>query len=81
MSQCAHVCQRNVRFEHWLYIRTYHDYYHLFSQEMLFDLQQDPHEQYNLANKYPEICREAVYFLNLWHDHIMKTSESSIDPL
>ena len=25
VSQCAHVCQRSVRFDDWLYIRTYHD--------------------------------------------------------
>ena len=81
VSQCAHVCQRSVRFDHWMYIRTYHDGYHLFPQEMLFDLHQDPHEQFNLASKYPEICRQAVYFLNEWHDQLMKTSESAIDPL
>src|SRR5699024_469787 len=42
-SQCAHVCQRSVRFDDWLYIRTYHDGYHLFDQEMLFDLKADPY--------------------------------------
>ena len=38
LSQCAHVCQRSVRWGDWLYMRTYHDGYHLFPQEMLFDV-------------------------------------------
>ncbi|MBL4574733.1 MAG: sulfatase, partial [Opitutaceae bacterium] len=29
ISQCAHVCQRGVRWGPWLYIRTYHDGFHL----------------------------------------------------
>ncbi|MDF2653386.1 MAG: sulfatase, partial [Paenibacillus sp.] len=49
VSQCAHVCQRSVRFGDYLYIRTYHDGYHLFDKEMLFNLKEDPHEQHNLA--------------------------------
>ena len=28
ISQNAHVCQRSVRFDKWLYIRTYHDGYY-----------------------------------------------------
>ena len=50
MSQCAHVCQRSVRFDDWLYMRSYHDGYHLFPQEMLFHLATDPHEQRNVAD-------------------------------
>ncbi|MCM3630765.1 sulfatase-like hydrolase/transferase [Paenibacillus glycanilyticus] len=49
LSQCAHVCQRSVRFGDWLYIRTYHDGYHLFDKEMLYNLSEDPYEQANLA--------------------------------
>ena len=49
ISQCAHVCQRSVRFGPWIYIRTYHDGHHLFPKEMLFNLDDDPHEQNDLA--------------------------------
>ena len=45
ISQCAHVCQRSVRWADWLYMRTYHDGFHLFPQEMLFDIAGDPYEQ------------------------------------
>lgn len=81
VSQCCHVCQRAVRFDKWIYIRTYHDGYHLFSDEMLFDLKDDPHEQFNLAKAHPEICRQAVAYLNEWHDEMMRTMDSPIDPL
>lgn len=83
ISQCCHVCQRGVRFGDWLYIRTYHDGYHLFPDEMLYNLREDPHEQYNLAEERPEKCKEAVYLLNQWHDDMMKTMPAPYvsDPL
>ncbi len=81
VSQCAHVCQRSVRFGDWLYIRTYHDGYHLFDKEMLFQLHDDPYEQNNLAEDRRDICREAVYLLNEWHDEMMQTMNSDVDPL
>jgi choline-sulfatase len=80
ISQCCHVCQRSVRWAHWLYMRTYHDGYHLFPQEMLFDLENDPHEQTNLADQHPELCREGLWRLGRWHDAQMhKMSEYSTD--
>jgi hypothetical protein len=62
-------------------VRTYHDGFHLFSDEMLFDIDSDPHEQFNIASKYPDVCRQAVYYLNEWHDKMMKSMDSPIDPL
>ncbi|WP_274649541.1 sulfatase [Paenibacillus humicola] len=81
ISQCAHVCQRSVRFGDWLYIRTYHDGYHLFDKEMLFDIKQDGHEQHNLAAQRPDLCREAVYRLTEWHDDMMMSMDFDVDPL
>lgn len=81
LSQCAHVCQRSVRFGPWLYIRTYHDGYHLFPTEMLFNVVDDPHEQHNLVLDHPHVCREAVYALNQWHDDMMATMPDAVDPL
>lgn len=80
-SQCAHVCQRSVRFREFLYIRTYHDGYHLFPREMLFDVVADPHEQHDLAPARPELCREAAALLLAWHDAMMATSRTNVDPL
>ena len=85
ISQCCHVCQRGVRFDKWLYIRSYHDGFHLFPKEMLFDLDADPHEQHNLAEQHREVCREATYRLADWHDAQMhkmaRFCNDVVDPL
>ncbi len=85
ISQCCHVCQRSARWGKWLYIRTYHDGFHLFDDEMLFDLENDPHETTNLAADHPELCKEGAYRLMGWHDKQMqkmaKQSNDSVDPL
>ncbi|WP_226527243.1 sulfatase [Metabacillus niabensis] len=81
VSQCAHVAQRGVRFGDWMYIRTYHDGYHLFKMEMLFNLAEDPNEQNNVATENKSICMEAVYYLNEWHDEMMLRSGDNVDPL
>ena len=81
ISQCAHVCQRSVRFDHYLYIRTYHGGYHLFEQEMLFDIETDPHETANLADKYPWLCEKGAGLLLKWQDEMMKKSLYQTDPL
>lgn len=81
ISQCAHVCQRSVRFDDWIYIRTYHDGFHLFNREMLFNLKDDPYEQNDLAKKQPEICREAAYRLLNWQDDMMNSMDYDTDPL
>jgi choline-sulfatase len=81
LSQCTHVCQRSVRFGPWLYMRTYHDGYHLFPEEMLFNLAKDPYEQFNIAHENPSVCWEAVYYLNQWHDDMMKSMDYATDPL
>jgi len=85
ISQCAHVCQRSVRWDRWLYLRTYHDGFHLFPQEMLFDLESDPAEQNDLAPARPDLCREGAWRLARWHDAQMQRmaqqSSDVVDPL
>ena len=83
LSQCAHVCQRSVRWGKWLYMRTYHCGYHLFPKEMLFDIEADPHETQNLAEQRIDICKDAVYKLSEWHDNMMAkiVDKCVIDPL
>lgn len=74
LSQCAHVCQRSVRWGSWLYIRTYHDGLHAhFADDMLFNLESDPHETTNLADAHPELVREGASRLLAWHDQQMRT--------
>lgn len=85
ISQCCHVCQRSVRWDKWIYLRTYHDGFHLFPQEMLYNLEVDPHEQNNLAEQHPELCREGQWRLSRWHDAQMQKmaleGNDVVDPL
>ena len=85
LSQCAHVCQRSVRFDRWLYIRTYHDGFHLFPDHMLFDIEADPHEQHDVAADNPGVLREAAWRLQAWHDEQMlrmsRNASDIADPL
>ncbi len=81
LTQCAHVCQRSVRFEQYLYIRSIHAGYHLFPDEMLFDLEQDPHERVNIAPEHPELCARGAKMILDWTDEMMKISCSDRDPM
>lgn len=81
LSQCAHVCQRSIRFDDYIYIRTYHDGYHLFEKEMLFNLKEDYFEQNNLASIRPDLCGIACRYLTDWQQDMMMTADSDIDPL
>ena len=85
VSQCCHVCQRSSRWGKWLYIRTYHDGFHLLDQEMLFDVENDPHELNDLSEAHPELCREGAHRLMGWHDTQMQkmaiTCNDVVDPM
>ena len=81
ISQMAHVCQRSARFGDWLYMRTYHCGYHLFDDEMLFNVKDDPHEQHNIKDKYPEICAAGAKIILDWHDEMMKKSSQPDSPV
>lgn len=62
-------------------MRTYHDGYHLFDEEMLYNLTDDPKEQVNVASNNKQVCKDAVYYLNEWHDRMMKRMPYATDPL
>lgn len=79
ISQCAHVCQRGVRWGDWLYMRTWHDGFHLFPEEMLFNLADDPYEQHDLAAGQPALCAEARAKLAAWHGQMMATMPAGYD--
>ena len=81
VSQCAWSCQRSVRFGPWIMIRTYHDGFKDFPPQMLFNVEDDPHETSNLAGEHPEIVHQAEAMLGQWHADMMSTSQSTEDPL
>lgn len=81
LSQCAWSCQRAVRFGPWLMIRTYHDGMKNFPPRMLFNVENDPHELHNLADRRPEIVNEAQKILDEWHAEMMTSATHPVDPL
>ncbi|MCH2175419.1 MAG: sulfatase-like hydrolase/transferase [Lentisphaeria bacterium] len=81
VSQCAHVCQRGVRFDDYMYIRTYHCGFRLHPQEQLYNLKEDPYEQNDIAAENPELCKEANWRLSNWHDTAMQKSDYATDPM
>ena len=89
LSQCAHVCQRSVRFEaedrQWIYLRTYHDGFHPFSPHMLFDLSHDPFEQRDRSADRADLVQRASFLLAEWHARQMTKmagrGEDVVDPL
>jgi arylsulfatase A-like enzyme len=81
LSQCAHVCQRSLRFDHWIYIETRHCGFHLYPDKMLFDLEADPHEQHNLADTHPELCEEASARIASWRAEMLARAPEKPDPM
>jgi len=83
LSQCCHSCQRSVRWGDWLYVRTYHDFFHLWPKEMLFNIAEDPHEQHDLAASRPDVCAEGARRYLAWHDERMASLPDGVlhDPM
>lgn len=66
LSQGAWSCQRSVRWDKWLLIRTYHTGLKNFPEYMLFDLENDPHETTNLAGKLPDVLGQGLRLMDQW---------------
>ncbi|OGV65153.1 MAG: sulfatase [Lentisphaerae bacterium RIFOXYB12_FULL_65_16] len=81
LSQCCHGAMRSVRFGPWIYIRGIHDFYHLFPREMLFNVDDDPHEVNNQAEARPDICAQGARLYLDWHDSMMRQMPDAIDPM
>lgn len=80
VSQCAHGCQRSVRWGPWLYMRTYHDGLHPhFGEEMLFNVEDDPQETVDLGPERPGILQEGASRLLRWHDEMMASQPFGYD--
>ncbi len=66
LSQGAWACQRAVRWDDWLLIRTYHDGLKDFDPVELYNLAADPHEAENLARAKPDLVYEGLGKLDGW---------------
>jgi arylsulfatase A-like enzyme len=80
LSQAAWACQRGVRFDDWLYLHTRHDAYHLYPDEMLFNLAEDPHQQHDLATGEPERLARGRDLLLGWRGDMLAEAAGGRDP-
>lgn len=70
-DHALYSCQRAVRTQDWLYIRTYHPGVFPFEDTMLFDMRSDPHQTTNLATDQPERVAEMNHKMQDWlHDQV-----------
>ena len=66
LSHGAWSCQRSVRWDDWLMIRTYHTGLKDFPEYMLFNILDDPHETTNLAATHRNVLNQGVQTLDAW---------------
>lgn len=80
-SQQAWACQRGVRFDQYLLLRTYHDGYKQLEPVMLFDVSADPHQQHDLAIERPDVVERGMSLLAAWYDEMALSSRQNVDPM
>jgi len=72
ITQGTWACQRSVRWDDWLLLRTHHDGLKDFAPVELYDLKSDPHETENLARECPHVVQEGLALLDDWRDERMR---------
>lgn len=81
LTQGAWTCQRAVRWDDHLFIRTDHDGYHGYEPHMLFDLAADPHEQRDLAAIEPDRVQRALALIAAFERETVARGHTGVDPL
>ena len=81
VSQNAWSCQRSVRFNDYIFIRTYHDGHKDLPDYLLFNVKNDPHETNDLSSSHPKVLAQGLTLLDQWTSEQMITSESPTDPM
>jgi arylsulfatase A-like enzyme len=80
LSQAAWACQRGVRFGDWLYLNTRHDAFHLWEDEMLFNIKADPHQQVNLVGNHASELGQGRDLLASWRGDQLAEAARGRDP-
>ena len=80
-AQNAWSCQRSVRWDDYLLIRSYHTGLKDYPAHMLFDLAADPHETTNLALDNPALADHGCALIERWTADMMTTSDYAVDPM
>ena len=74
ISAGAGALTRSVRFDNYLLIRVYHDGYHCLPDRLLFHVENDPHEEHDLAPERPDLVGRAMTLLDEWYGEMMRTA-------
>ena len=81
VSQCCWSCMRSVRWDDYLFARTYHTGLKNLPARMLFNVRKDPHEERNIAEREPALADHGQALLEEWTTEMMHGSTSDVDPL
>ncbi len=81
VSQCAWACQRAVRWDRWLLIRTYHAGWKAFRPVQLHDVVDDPHMTVDRTSDRPDLVNHGLAILEGWVADQMAVSRHQFDPL
>lgn len=80
-DHALYSCQRAVRTDDWLFIRTYHPGLFPFDEEILYDMASDPHQTRNVAHEHPGVVRELDRLRQTWVDRNLDKMDGRPDPL
>ncbi len=80
-GQCCWSCQRSVRWDDWLMLRTYHTGLKHYPARMLFNVAEDPHELNDLSADRPDLADHGQALLESWTAEMMTQSDSATDPM
>ena len=81
VANCAWACQRAVRWDDYILIRTYHSGFKNYPDIMLFNLAEDPHELNDLSDACPELVAQGIAKLEQWTTAEMRRSQRTVDPM
>ena len=81
VSQNAWSCMRAVRWEEYLFIRTYHTAFKNYPARMLFDVARDGHELADLAPSRPDLAARGQALLDEWTAQMLAASDAAEDPM
>lgn len=65
-GQGTWACQRGVRWDDWLLLRTHHDGWKEFDAVELYDLAADPHETEDVSGEHPDVAERGMALLDRW---------------
>ena len=80
-SQNCWACQRAVRWDDYVFIRTYHTGLKELPGRMLFNVADDPHELDDLAERQPALADHGQALIEQWTAEMMSAGDSATDPM